>query len=159
MSFRTTLFAGVITALSAATAFAGEIELHDAYARASSPNAKAGAAFMTVQNRTAIDDRLIGASSPVAKKVELHTHIEDANGVMKMVHVEEGFDLPANSEIIMKRGGDHVMFMGLTESFEQGKKIPLTLVFEKAGEVTYEVEVDLEREDGHGMGHSHGSGS
>lgn len=159
MSFRTTLFAGVITVLSAATAFAGEIELHSAYARSSSPNAKAGAAFMMVHNHTKLDDRLIGASSPVAAKVELHTHVEDANGVMKMMHVEEGFDLPANSRITLKRGGDHVMFMGLTESFEQGKKIPLTLIFEKAGEVTYEIEVDLEREDGHGAGHDHGSGS
>lgn len=158
MSFKSTALAGIFVALAATTAFASGIEVHDAYARAASPDAKSGAAFMMIHNHDGADDRLIGVSSPVAQMVQLHTHVEDANGVMKMVHVEEGFDLPSNGEIHLKRGGDHVMFMGLTESFEQGKKIPLTLIFEEAGEIAIEVEVDLERQDG-GHGHSHGSGS
>ncbi len=154
MSFKTTALAGLFAAVSASYAMAGEIELHDGYARASSPNAKAGAAFLMIHNYGEAD-RLIGARSPVAKRVELHTHIESDDGVMQMVHVEEGFDLPANGAIHMVRGGDHVMFMGITESFEQGKKIPLTLIFEKAGEMEFEVEVDLDRKDEHMHKHDH----
>lgn len=148
MSFKSTLLAG-FAALSLGTPLAaGEtIEIHDAYARAS--NEKAGAAFMMVQNHGDSDDRLIGAASPAAKMVQLHTHLEDANGVMKMMHVEEGFELPAGGEVVLKRGGHHVMFMGLNDPFEQGEMIPLTLIFEKAGEVDLEVEVDLERKGGH----------
>ena len=145
MSLKTTVMAGLFAAFSATATFAAEIVVEDAYARAASPNAKAGAAFMMIRNPGGEGDRLIGAASPVAQRVELHTHLEDANGVMQMIHVEEGFELPGDGEIVMQRGGAHVMFMGLTESFDQGKMIPLTLVFEKAGEIDIEIEVDLER--------------
>lgn len=155
MSFKSTLFAGFAALALATPALAGDIMVMDPYARSSSMNAASGAAFMMIHNHGASDDRLVSAASPVAKKVELHTHLEDANGVMKMMHVEEGFELPADGMIMMKRGGHHVMFMGLNTPFEQGKTIPLTLVFEKAGEMAVEVPVDLERKDGEG--HDHGS--
>lgn len=145
MSFKTILFAGVLALSTAGAAFASGIELHDAYARASNPTAKTGAAFMVIHNHGGPDDRLIGVSSPVAERVELHTHQEDDNGVVKMRHVEEGFDLPADGELVFERGGNHVMFMGLKEPFEQGKMVPLTLIFKKAGDVETQVEVDLER--------------
>lgn len=138
-------------ALSTAAAVAGDITITDAYARAASPAAKTGAAFLMIKN-AGPDDRLVGASSPAAARVELHTHIEE-DGVMKMRHVEDGFALPEDGMISMKRGGDHVMFMGLTGPFEQGATVPLTLVFETAGEMQIEVPVDLERMPGHGHGH------
>ncbi|NCX55288.1 MAG: copper chaperone PCu(A)C [Rhodobacterales bacterium] len=47
----------------------------------------------------------------------------------------------------LKRGGDHVMFMGLTRSLEHGDKFELTLTFEHAGDVTLTVPVDLELQD------------
>ncbi len=78
---------------------------------------------------------------------------------MKMVHVEDGFAVPAGETLVLQRGGAHVMMMGLTESFEQGKIVPLTLVFEKSGEIVVDVPVDLARkpEDGHGKGHGTGN--
>jgi len=158
MSFKTSLLAGLIAAASLTPAWAGEIEIHNAYARAASPNAKSGAAFMMVYSQAETDDRLIGAASPVAARVELHTHTEDDNGVMRMVHVEEGFAVPAGGRFTMKRGGAHVMLMGLNESLTQGKTFPLTLIFEEAGEMTFDIEVDLERmPKGQGGGHSHGA--
>jgi copper(I)-binding protein len=131
----------------ATPALAQEIHIRDAYARAASPSASSGAAFMVIENTGDADDRLIGASSPVAQLVQLHTHREEG-GVMKMVHVEEGFALPAGETRVLQRGGDHVMLMGLTEPFEQGKEIPLTLIFEKSGEISVDVPVDLDRKPG-----------
>lgn len=98
-------------ALSLATSALAEIEIHDAYARAATPSSKTGAAFMMIRNEGGEADRLLGVASGAAKRVELHTHIEN-DGVMRMVHVEEGFDLPKDGEIAMKRGGNHVMLMG-----------------------------------------------
>jgi copper(I)-binding protein len=107
---------------------------------------------MMIENIGDADDRLIGATSPAAQMVQLHTHREEG-GVMKMVHVEDGFEVPAGETLMLQRGGNHVMFMGLTESFEQGKVIPLTLIFEKSGEITVDVPVDLNRKpEGHGHG-------
>lgn len=157
MSFKKTLLSTLAVSIFALPAFADtEIMIKDAYARASSPTAMAGAAFFHVMNHGDEDDRLIGAKSDAAKRVELHTHKEDANGVMKMMHVEEGFPIAADSMHALKRGGDHVMFMGLTQPFEDGTTISVTLVFEKAGEMTVEIPVDLNRKPMAGeMSHDH----
>ncbi|MCR9146926.1 MAG: copper chaperone PCu(A)C [Rhodobacteraceae bacterium] len=151
-TFRALAALGAI-ALSTTAALAADITVKDAYARAASPAAKTGAAFLMIEN-AGPDDRLVGAKSPAAARVELHTHIEE-DGVMRMRHVEDGFALPEGGMITMKRGGDHVMFMGLTGPFEQGARVPLTLVFETAGEMQIEVPVDLERMPEKGHGHSH----
>lgn len=163
MSFKTTFFAALAIVSFAVPGFAGDMEkivIQDPYARASSPTAKSGAAFMTIMNHADSDDRLIAASTGIAKKIELHTHKEDANGVMSMIHVEEGFVVPAGDMHQLKRGGDHVMLMGLTQSLKHGDIVSITLTFENAGEVTVEIPVDLERKPPEGaMDHSgHKSG-
>ena len=151
MSLKTTLLATLATVSMAIPAFAeGTITVDDAYARSSGKSAKAGAAFMMIQNQGDTDDRLVGVTSEAATRVELHTHKVDDNGVAKMVHVEEGFAIPAGEVHMLKRGGDHVMFLGLTQTLHHGDVVPLTLVFEKAGEINVEVPVDLERKPGHG---------
>lgn len=159
MSRSSTRFAAIAALTLATPAMAQEIHILDTYARSASPTARSGAAFMLIENIGDQDDRLIGASSPAAQKTELHTHREEG-GVMKMIHVEEGLAVPAGETLILQRGGNHVMLMGLKESFEQGKTIPLTLIFEKSGEIALEVPVDLSRQAeeaaGHGQKHGHG---
>lgn len=132
----------------------GGIEVRDAYAISAGPAAPTGAAFMVIQNSGGSADRLIAAASPAAERVGLHTHIED-DGVMRMVQVEEGFDLPINGEILLQRGGHHVMFLGLTAAFEDGMMVPLTLTFAVAGDVLVEVPVDLKRMTGDAIGKGH----
>lgn len=133
-------------------AFAQDITITDAYARTSGMMAKSGAAFMVIENHAAADDRLVSATSDVAQRVELHTHIAGADGVMQMVEVPEGFVVPAQGSHALARGGDHVMFLGLTRELEQGDKVSVTLTFEKAGPMTVEIPVDLARKDGMKMG-------
>lgn len=162
MFVRSTLLALVLAlGAPAGAVWAGDgagLQVMDAYARSSTAMSKSGAAFFMVMNETDEEDRLIGASTPLAARTMLHTHVEE-DGVMRMVHVDGGFAVPAGGTLMLKRGGDHVMFMGLTGPLQQGDIVPLTLVFEKAGEKVIEVPVDLERQADH-SGHSdHGSGS
>ena len=144
MSVKTILMAAASAALFSTSALAADIMVHDAYARSAGKMAKAGAAFMQIMNSADTDDRLVAARSDVAAKVELHTHIQDANGVMRMVEVEDGIAVPAGGKAMLQRGGDHVMFMGLTAPCEDGKTIHVTLVFEKAGEVELDIPVKLD---------------
>lgn len=159
MSFTKPLFAAAAAVAFALPAFAGEITVQDPYARTSSMMSKSGAAFMVFHNAATEDDRLVAAASDVAERVELHTHKEDANGVMQMLEVEDGFVIPAGGAHALARGGDHVMFLGMTRALKQGDTVTLTLTFEKAGEMTIDVPVDLERKPMHGkmnhgeMGH------
>ncbi len=142
MSFKTTLMSAVATLAFAMPALA-DIEITAPYARSS--NAMAGAAFMTLHNTGDTDDRLLSVTSDAAARVELHTHIEDTNGVMRMTHVEDGYVLPAGEALHLKRGSDHVMFMGLTAPFEQDAIITITFQFENAGDIAVEIPVDQTR--------------
>ena len=156
MNMKTLLLAAALP-FFAGHAVAGEakIMVMDPYARASTPTSKSGAIFFELVNHGEAD-RLIAASTDLANRTELHTHEEDANGVMRMIHIEEGFALPAGESLMLKRGGKHVMLMGLTQPLENGATVPLTLTFEKAGDVVVEVPVDLDRKPAGGHGHGHG---
>jgi copper(I)-binding protein len=161
MSFKSTLFAAAAAVAVAMPAFAEGIMVNDPYARVSAKMSKSGAAFMVIENHSDQADHLVGASSDIAERVELHTHKEDDNGVMRMVHIEEGFMLPAGGSIEMKRGGHHVMFLGLKQPMVDGDTVQVTLQFEKAGDVLVDVPVDLKRKPAHGshMGHGQNHGN
>ena len=161
---RKTMVAALIAAMlgTVAVADGAKIMVQDAYARSSNP--KVAAAFMGLKNHGAEDDRLIAATSPAAKRVELHTHQSSGDGVMKMVKIEGGIEIEGGGAAMLKRGGDHVMLMGLVEPLKQGDRIEVTLTFEKAGDVTLEIPIDNERKPeagahgGHGGHSSRGTG-
>jgi len=148
--------AAAALSLAGAAAMAAGITVSDPYARAASPSAKSGAAFMAITNAGDAPDRLVAAASDIAQRVELHTHVEDGDGVMRMVHVEEGFEIAPGETVMLARGGKHVMFMGLTRAMAQGDSVEVTLTFENAGDVVIEVPVDLERKPGTMGGMDHG---
>lgn len=156
--FLSTLSRGVLAAVLAAVPALSlaEIVITDPYARVSRPGAPTGAAFMIIENTSDKPDRLVSASSDVAKRVELHTHIDQGDGVMKMTEIEGGVEIAAGATYVMKRGGDHVMFMGLNQPLEQGGAVEVTLTFEQAGDVTLTIPVDNERKPRHGL-MNHGS--
>lgn len=146
-----TRLAALAVILAATPLFAGDITVEDAYARTSRPGAPTGAMFMTIRNTGNAADTLVGVTSPVARMVEVHTHTE-TDGVMRMRPVADGLEIPAGGEHRLARGGDHVMLMGLTRPFVDGETVPLTLVFRTAGEISVEVIIDNDREQGVGAG-------
>lgn len=160
MSLMKYIAAAAVTALFSTAAFADGIMVQDPYVRTSRPNAPTAAAFMTVMNHGDSDDRLIDARSDIAKKVELHTHVDQGDGVMAMTQIEGGIPVAAGQSHDLARGGDHVMFMGLNQALAQGDEVTVTLVFEKAGEVEVTIPVDNERKAAEGaMDHSHSNHS
>ena len=119
--------------------------VEEPYLRSSLPTSTSAAAFMVLRNETGTDDRLIGAQSVLSGRVELHTHSEDANSVMRMGEIEGGVPLADGDVHAFERGGDHLMFMGLNAPLEQGQLVTVTLKFEQAGEVEIIIPVDLTR--------------
>jgi copper(I)-binding protein len=116
------------------------IEIAHPFARGTAVTAKTGAAYFTIVNSGASDDRLIAASSPIAEKSELHTTIDD-NGVMKMRPLA-AVAVKAGERVELKPGGMHLMLTGLKAPLKVGQRFPLTLTFEKAGPVTVTVGVE-----------------
>ena len=110
------------------------------YLRLPPPGAAATGAFMRIDNAGSSERQLVRADSPAADKVELHTHLNE-NGVMKMRQVD-AVTVEAGSSVAFKPGSYHIMLIGLHNPLKAGQRVPLTLVFEKSGQATVEVQVD-----------------
>jgi periplasmic copper chaperone A len=124
------------------------IHVEGAYARVSGENAKSAAVFMTLMNHSTEDDRLLSVTSDAADRAELHTHALDANGVMHMGEVTEGFPIAGQEPHMLDRGGDHIMLLGLRQGLKQGDIVTITLKFERGEELVVEVPVDNDRKPG-----------
>ncbi|MGB3390873.1 MAG: DUF1775 domain-containing protein [Pseudaminobacter sp.] len=125
---------------AAAATKVGDLEIKAAWARAMLPGQPAGGAYLTVTNSGADADRLVGAASPNAGKVEIHT-MSMKDNVMVMRPVEGGLEVPAGASVELKPGGEHLMFMNVTEPFKEGASVPVTLEFEKAGKIALDFPV------------------
>ena len=132
MKFSKHLIATALSTVCAVSAFAQNVSVTDAWARATVQGQKATGAFMKI---TAKDNaKLVGVSSPVAGVAEIHEMKMDKD-VMRMNALPNGLDLPAGKAVELKPGGYHVMFLQLTGPFKQDSLIPVVLKFEKAGDV------------------------
>ena len=116
-----------------------QVEVEQPWIRASAPGAKTAAGYMTIRNKSAQPDRLIGGSSPVAAKVETHVHIKDGE-ILRMREVKS-YDIPAKGAFELKPGGAHLMLVDLKRPLKEGEKVPLVLKFEKSGEVKVDFQV------------------
>ena len=96
--------------------------------------------YLTVDNKGSTADKLIGGSSSAAGKVEVHEMAMN-NGVMTMRPVKDGLSIPAGKSVTLAPGGYHLMLMELKAPFKKGDKIPVTLKFEKAGDVNVTLDV------------------
>jgi len=118
---------------------AGDLKLMAPWVRASVPGQVNGAGYVQIDNKAKQGDRLVSASASGVNRVELHTIITE-NGVAKMREVT-GIDVPASGSVRLSPGGFHIMFLGLTEPFKAGATVPVTLKFEKSGEVKVNFEI------------------
>lgn len=126
-------------------AHADSIKIHDPYMFSSRPNAPTSAAFMTIHNHSDHADHLLDVRSDIAARTQLHSHEMNAEGVLQMTHMADGFEMAPHSELRLSRGGNHVMFMGMKAPLIDGETLEITLVFEIAGEVVVQVLVDQSR--------------
>jgi hypothetical protein len=130
----------LMTALNGlALAAAPTIAVLNPQARASIPGAPTAAVYLTVHNIGGAADRLLGASSPLAARVELHrSQMKDGVASMRAL---PGIDMPVGGAIELKPGGYHLMLVGLVHPLEAGESLPLTLKFLHAGNVQVSVPV------------------
>ncbi len=119
----------------------GGIRIDHPWARATAPGAPNGAVYLTFENRGGEADRLLGAAAAVSAGAEVHEHAH-VDGLMKMRLVEGGLALPRGARLELEPGGLHLMLLGLKVPLAAGETFPLRLTFERAGDVTVEVQVD-----------------
>ncbi|MDV3253163.1 copper chaperone PCu(A)C [Devosia sp. BK] len=130
----------------------GTLEISGAFTRATLPNAPVGGGFFTIHNTGSEDDRLVSASTPIAKATQIHEMAMEGD-VMKMRELDEGLVIPAGETVVLEPGGKHLMMMGLTGAITEGETVPVTLTFEKAGDVTLDLTAAGTAADAPAAGH------
>ncbi len=130
---------GLLASTAASAQDSATVGVENAWARSTVTGQRAGGGFLTLQGRDNTD-RLLGASAPVADRVELHSMTMDGD-VMRMREVD-AIDVPAGQKVELKPGGYHLMLMGLKRPLQAGTHFPLKLRFERGGEVTIEMKVE-----------------
>ena len=125
-------------AQAAAVTKIGNIEVSDAFTRATLPNAPVAGGFLTLTNTGSEDDRLLAVETPIAQQGQIHEMSMEGE-VMKMRQLTDGLVIPAGESVVLEPGGYHLMFMGLNGPVAEGDAVPVTLTFEKAGTTTVEL--------------------
>jgi len=147
--------------LAAQTASQPTVQVSQPWTRATATGQAVGGGYLTLRNSGPVADRLLGARSPAAERVELHSMAMEGD-VMKMRPVD-AVDVPAGGSVELKPGGLHLMLLGLKKPLQPGQSVPLTLRFEKAGDVPVQLQVQGSgapaQDAGHdqGAGHEHGA--
>ncbi len=128
-----------LVAALGATAAPVDVQVVDVRAREAPPGARTAAIYLTVENRGAVADRLVGARSPRGA-VEIHAMRMDG-GVMRM-RATADVPVAAHGRVALAPGGLHLMLVDPVPPLKAGERVPLTLTFERAGSVDVQVRVD-----------------
>jgi periplasmic copper chaperone A len=118
----------------------GDLVITQAWTRATPNGAKIAGGYLTIENKGASPDRLIGGSGDIAGKIEVHEMAMN-DGVMKMRPLDKGLVIEPGKTVKLAPGGFHLMMFDLKSPLKQGDKVPVTLDFEKAGKVAVSLDV------------------
>jgi len=130
---------GLILLFMAALPAWAQVSVERPWSRATPPGAKIGVGFLQLRNAGASPVRVVGASSPVARRVEMHVTTREGD-VMRMRQVES-LEIPAGGTFELKPGGAHLMLVDLRRPLAKGERVPLTLELEKGGALQVELRV------------------
>lgn len=135
-----------LAALLPALAFAecaevshGDLSIRGAWSRATIGTERPAVFYVTIQNTGGTDDRLTGIETSVAGMPMLHETVMK-DGIASMPHAT-AINIPAGKTVTLAPGGYHGMLMNLEAELKEGESFPVTLQFEKAGEVSIDTEV------------------
>lgn len=133
------------------SAFA-QVTVNMPWVRATVPGQNVAGAYMEIKSAVAVT--LVAASSPAAKKTEIH-EMKMENNVMKMAPIAR-LEIPSGKTVELKPGGYHVMMIDILRPLKKGETVPINLTFAGRGKKTWTVEVKAEVREGPATAGMHG---
>lgn len=128
---------GLCLPVAPASAGEGQLEVTNAWSRATVGSSAPGVVYLTIENHSPQADRLLSLSTPIARHASLHETVREG-GMMHMRPVEH-LEIPPRASVSFEPGGLHVMLMNLRSGIEAGDHFRLTIRFEKRGAVEVDV--------------------
>jgi copper(I)-binding protein len=119
----------------------GNLQISQPWTRATPKGAAVAGGYLKITNTGTAPDRLLGGSTDVAKRFEVHEMSMD-NGVMKMRELKSGLDIPPGATVELKPGSYHIMMQELLRPLAKGQRVKASLTFEKAGKGDVEFAVE-----------------
>jgi len=136
----------------------GNLQISQPWARATPKGAAVAGGYLKITNTGSTPDRLLGGSTDVAKRFEVHEMSMDG-GVMKMRELKNGLDIAPGATVELKPNSYHIMLQGLSRPLAKGERVKASLTFEKAGKAEVEFAVEAIGASGAGgagdMKHKH----
>ncbi len=137
--FTPLLLAALVAVESPAPAPAAPaITVENAWVRLPAVTGRPAAGYFTLVGGPELQ-RVVGAESPSARRVELHQS-RMVGGVMKMVPLEDVV-VPPEARVAFKPAGNHIMLFGLDAGLKVGDHVPLVFKLKDGGTVKAEAQV------------------
>jgi copper(I)-binding protein len=118
----------------------GALVLQQGWSRATPNGAPVAGGYLRITNNGSSTDRLLGGTTPAGTAIQVH-EMTMKDGVMMMREIVGGLEIAAGSSVELKPGGNHLMIIGLKQNLREGDHLPITLMFEKAGKVDFDLSV------------------
>ena len=114
--------------------------LSDFWIRKVVANNSSTSGCIKIENKNEKNERLISVESDFSKIIELHD-MKIKNDIMIMKHLEEGILIKSKSQLNLKPGSSHIMFIDLTKSLKKIKNQKVKFNFEKAGSIVINMQI------------------
>ncbi len=118
----------------------GDIGISPAWCRSAPRGAEVANCYLTIENKGATADRLVGGSADIAEKVEIQ-QISMIGGAMSVNPVSGGLAISPGDKLVLAPGGYFVALEKLKSKMKKGSQVSITLEFEKAGKMPVPFEV------------------
>lgn len=119
---------------------AGDLVISQPWSRAAPRGAETASSYLTIENKGAAADRLVGAASDIAEKIQIE-QISMVGGGMQVKTLDGGLAIGPGEKLVLAPGGNRLGLQKLKDALKKGSKVSMTLEFEKAGKVAVPFEV------------------
>lgn len=118
----------------------GDLVISQPWSRAAPRGAEEAKSYLTIENKGAAADRLVGGSTEVAEKLQIQ-QTRKSGGATSHDPVEGGLGISPGEKVVLAPGGYQLALLKLKGQLKKGTKVSMTLEFEKAGHVTVQFDV------------------
>jgi len=115
------------------------ISVEAPYVRATIPGTNMTSAYMTIENNSQSEAILIGASSLVSDRIEIHQHTM-SDGMMRMRKVEQLLIKEAE-QVVLQPMGYHLMIFNVKKTLQPKDKVLVTLHFKQQKDIVVTIPV------------------
>ena len=110
------------------------ISVEQAYIRSSIPGTTITSSYMIIENKGEKTVTLLGASSKVSPRIEIHQH-SMSDGMMRMRQLDS-ININPKQKIILQPSGLHLMLFDVKKPLQAQHNVKLTLNFSNTPSVT-----------------------